>query len=113
MTQDRVGGDDRAQAPIRWFHPDAPTVFLVGLWAAGVIVALFVPALIVAPTAKHPPTSSVWTAFGLTVVGTVVMVLAAGGLWRRSKDPAVLVMGIVPAVVCIAGGLILAATKLA
>lgn len=102
----------RAQAPIRWPHPDGTTLALVGVWAVGVFVALFVPALFVAPTAKNPPSGQVWLAFSSTIVGAAVMLLAAFGLWRRNKDSAVLVLGGVPAVACVAGGIILAAAKL-
>jgi hypothetical protein len=39
----------RAQAPIRWPHPDRPALALFGVWAFGLVVALLVPALIVPP----------------------------------------------------------------
>lgn len=104
--------DQRAQAPIRWPHPDGTTLALVGVWAVGVLIALFVPALFVAPTATNPPTGQVWLAFASTLVGSTVMLVAATGLWRRSKDSAVLLLGGVPAVACVAGGIILTAAKL-
>ena len=103
---------DRAQAPIRWPHPDAPTLVMVGVWAVGVFVALFVPALFVAPTAKNPPTGDVVKAFGSTVVGALIMIGAATVLWRRKADSSVLLMGLVPAAACLVGGIILAASKL-
>jgi len=105
--------EERAQAPIRWPHPNSRDLSLVGLWAVGIFVALFVPALFVAPTAKNPPTGDVWLAFGSTLVGSAVMLAAAGMLWRRKADASLLLMGAVPAVSCVAGGVILAATKLA
>jgi peptidoglycan/LPS O-acetylase OafA/YrhL len=86
---------------------------LVIVWAVGVLIALFVPALFVAPTAKNPPTGDVWLAFGSTLVGSAVMIGAATALWRRKADSSVLLMGLVPAVACVAGGVILAASKLA
>jgi hypothetical protein len=120
MVTPASGGDQqrdlpqaRAQAPIRWPHPDAPTLTLVAVWAVGIFVALFVPALFVAPTAQHPPTGRVWFAFGSTVLGSVIMLAASAVLWRRRADSSVLLMGVVPAVSCVAGGVILAATKVA
>jgi hypothetical protein len=116
----RQGGQDaprdpqeRAQAPIRWPRPDPATLGFVGVWAVGIFVAVFVPALIVPPNEKHPATGAVWLAFSTTVVGATVMMLTAVGLWRRGRDSSVFVMGAVPAVSCVAGGIILAATKLA
>jgi hypothetical protein len=104
--------EERAQAPIRWPHPNSRDVSLVGLWAVGIFVALFLPALFVAPTAKNPPHGDVWLAFGSTVVGSLIMLGAASLLWRRKEDASVMLMGAVPAVSCIAGGVILTATKL-
>jgi hypothetical protein len=106
------GADDRAQAPIRWPHPDRSTVGLIALWAVGLLVALFLPALIVAPTVTHPPVGHVWLAFGSTVAGSLVMLGATGLLWRRRGDASVMLMGAVPAFACVAGGCILAASKL-
>jgi hypothetical protein len=104
---------ERAMAPIRWPRPNGPTLGLIGLWVVGVIIALFVPALIVAPGAKSPPAGDVAWAFTTTVVGAAVMLLASFGLWRRTGEAGVTVMGAVPAAACVAGGIILAATKLA
>ena len=112
--QDRdVAAPPRAQPPIRWPRPDRGTLLLVLAWAAGMFIALFVPALFVAPTQTNPPSGQVWLAFSSTVVGSLIMLGAASALWRRNKDSAVLVLGGVPAVACVAGGIILAATKLA
>ena len=104
--------EERAQAPIRWPHPGSHDLSLVGLWAVGIFVALFVPALFVAPTATHPAHARVFLAFGSTIVGSAIMLGAAALLWRRKADASVMLMGAVPAVSCIAGGIILTATKL-
>ena len=105
--------DERAQPPIRWPHPSRKDLGLIALWAIGIFVALFVPALFVAPTAQHPPAADVWKAFASTVVGSAIMLGAAMTLWRQKADSSILLMGVVPAVSCIAGGFILAASKLA
>ena len=104
--------EERAQAPIRWPHPNSRDLSLVALWAVGIFVALFLPALFVAPTAKNPAHGQVFLAFGSTLVGSAIMLAAAGLLWRRKSDASLLLMGAVPAVSCIAGGIILTATKL-
>jgi len=102
----------RAQPPIRWPHPSAVSLGLVALWAAGVFVAIFVPALIVPPSVRTAPANEVWTAFTLTIVGAGLMILSSTLLWRRTRDVSFFIMGAVPAFAGIAGGAIFAAAKL-
>jgi hypothetical protein len=104
--------EDRAQPPIRWPHPTLAHAGLVALWGVGVFVAIFVPAFIVSPGARTAPSGDVWLAFGTTVVGAGIMILAASLLWRRTRDVAYFVMGAVPAFAGLAGGAIFAAAKL-
>jgi hypothetical protein len=103
---------ERAQPPIRWGRPSGASVALVGLWAVGAAVALFIPAMIVPPSVRTAPPDDVWTAFTITIVGSIVMLVASVLLSRRKKDPAFLIMGGVPATVTIVGAAILAASKL-
>ena len=109
---DQQVSQERAQPPFRWPHPDAMTLILVGLWVLGVLVALFVPALIVPPGADTAPAGEVWTAFSFTLLGAALMLAAGFGLFYRSRDATVLTLGLVPAIACIVGGLILAMSKL-
>ena len=102
----------RAQPPIRWPRPDPVWLGYVALWAAGLFLALFVPALLVSPSARTAPPREVWTAFAATVAGSIVMIGAAALLWRRTRDAAPLIMGGIPAFATIAGGAILTASKL-
>lgn len=103
---------NRAVAPIRWPHPDKRSWALLGLWVAGMFVALFFPALIVPPGAEDPAVGAVWLAFSITVVGAAMMVASAYGFWRRYHDNSIAVFGGVPALAVIFGGLILATVKL-
>jgi hypothetical protein len=84
----------------------------VALWAAGLLVALALPAAIVNPTAENPPAGDVRLALGCTVLGSIIMIISAVILQRRTRDSGLLVLGLVPAAVCIAGGAILAASKI-
>lgn len=104
--------ENRAQPPIRWPRPDRRSLGLVALWAVGLVVALLVPAVIVSPTADNPPTGDVILALGATLLGAAVMLGASLILWRRSKDASVTVFGLVPAVACVVGGVIMTASKL-
>ena len=70
------------------------------------------PALIVGPGEQTAPAGQVWTAFACTVLGAIVMMLAAAVMYRHSGDWADAVWGVVPAVSVIVGGVILTATKL-
>jgi hypothetical protein len=105
-------GDLRAQPPIRWPHPNRRSVAFVGLWLVGLCIALLVPASIVGPGEESAPVGDVWTAFSFTVLGAAVMLGAATLLYRRTGDAGAMVLGGVPAVATVAGGIILATTKL-
>jgi nitrate reductase gamma subunit len=102
----------RAQPPIRWPHPNPFALGMIAIWAVGLLVALALPATIVSPTAKNPPTGDVWLALGCTVLGAAIMIGATSLLWRRVRDGGLFVLGMVPAFVCIAGGAMLAAAKI-
>ncbi len=104
--------DNRAQAPIKWPKPDGVGVGLFLLWVVGVVVALGVPGLIVGPSEQTAPTGDILLAGGLTVVGCLIMIASAYIYYRRSGEIAVVMLGAVPAFSCLAGGVILAATKL-
>src|SRR4249920_226669 len=106
-----VAAAPRAQAPIRWPRPDRFALGWGAVWVVGVIIALAIPAFIVSPGEKSAPVGPVLAALGTTMLGAAVMLLAAWGLWRRYRDPLVFVMGGVPAIACVAGGIMLAATK--
>lgn len=107
-----VPRDNRAQAPIRWPRPTPGGIALVLLWLVGVALALFVPALIVRPGELTAPTEDVLTALGCTIVGTVIMMVTSYILYRRTREVGLVIVGAVPAFACLAGGIILAASKL-
>jgi hypothetical protein len=107
-----AGNTERAQPPIRWPRPDAVGVVLILLWIAGVVFALFVPALIVSPGKEVAPTEDVVWALVSTIVGTLVMMVTAYILYRRTREVGFAVLGAVPAFSCLAMGIVLAATKL-
>jgi hypothetical protein len=104
-------GDDRAQPPIRWPHPNRSSVLTIALWAIGLIVALAVPAFIVPPSQKTATVAAVWTSFSFTVVGAVIMIAATAWNFRRTKDSGILILGLVPGVTVIICGVILATVK--
>jgi hypothetical protein len=85
---------------------------MVALWVAGLLVALAVPALVVSPGAQTAPTGRIWLAFAVTVTGAAMMLAAVLALYRRVRDSSVLTLGVVPAVAVVAGGIILAVTKI-
>jgi hypothetical protein len=87
-------------------------MIIAGVWVLGLLLALVVPALIVRPGERTAPEAQVWVAFGCTVAGAGVMLLAAWALYRHSRDWADAVWGIVPAISVVIGGVILTATKL-
>jgi hypothetical protein len=107
-----AGTTERAQPPIRWPKPDGIGIVLLLLWVAGVVFALAVPAFIVSPGETVAPTADVVWALVCTVAGTLVMMVSAYILYRRSGEVGYAVLGAVPAASCLAMGIVLAATKL-
>lgn len=113
VTGDRqLATQERAQAPIRWPHPDTSDITSILLWLVGVLVALGLPALIVPPGKATAPPGQVWGAFSLTVLGAAIMIGATMLHFRRARDASILVLGLVPGFSVIVGGIILAATKI-
>ncbi len=102
----------RAQAAIRWPRPDRAALSLIALWVIGLLVALALPALVVAPGAQTAPVGRIWLAFAVTAVGAALMLAAVLALYRRARDASVLTLGVVPAIAVITGGIILAVTKI-
>ncbi len=104
---------ERAMAPIRWPHPGGATLGLVGVWVVGMLVAVFVPAVVVPPTSTQAETGPVLVAFGFTLVGAAIMVAAGWLLHRRHDEPLAWAVGVVPGLTVVIGGIIMVATKLA
>jgi hypothetical protein len=105
-------GENRAQAPIRWPRPDRGSVILGAIWAAGLLIALVVPALIVPPNATNPNVGRTWFAFLFTAIGAGIMLGVSLTQFRRKRDGSILTVGTVSAIAVILGGIILVATKL-
>lgn len=102
---------ERAMAPIRWPHPGMATLGLIGVWSLGMLLAVFVPALIVPPGATEAATGEAVLAFGCTVAGALVMIATGWLLHRRYDEPLAWSFGLVPAVTVVIGGVIMLATK--
>src|SRR3954468_176511 len=96
--------EERAQAPIRWPHPDRLTLALIVVWVVGLIIALAVPALIVPPTAQHPSTGQTWFAFSFTLIGVVIMLVASVVHYRREHDPSIFTLAASPPSPCSSAG---------
>lgn len=99
-------------APIRWPHMNGAVLALIGVWLAGVLLALFVPALIVPPTEEDAPTGDVLLAVGCTAAGSLIMIGVGVVFMRRHDEPLLGAFPIVSGVTFLVGGMILAATKL-
>src|SRR5680860_1102342 len=88
---------ERAMPPIRWPHPGRATLALIGVWVLGMLLAVFVPALI---------------AFACTLAGAAVMTGVGWLLHRKYDEPLAWSFGLVPALTVTVGGIIMMATKL-
>ncbi|GAB2690540.1 hypothetical protein GCM10027194_26100 [Thalassiella azotivora] len=97
--------------PMHWPHPTAGVLALIGLWVAGMLLAVLVPAVLVPPgEAAAAPGGEVALAFGCTVLGALVMAAVGMLLYRRTHQPLAWAFGAVPAVTVVIGGAIIAAT---
>ena len=106
------GTREKAVAPIRWPHPGAATLVLIGVWVLGMLLAVFVPALIVPPSQESAPMGQVLTALGCTFLGALVMIGVGIAFMRRHDEPVATAFGVVSGITVFVGGLIMAATKL-
>lgn len=102
---------ERELAPVRWPHPGWPTIALILVWVAAMLLAVLVPALIVPPTQDEAPGGQVLLAFSCTVVGAAVMVAVGVLLHKWHNQPLAWSFGVVPALTVTIGGIIMAGTK--
>jgi hypothetical protein len=85
---------------------------MVIIWAAALAVALFLPITLVDPAASTAPAGHVWLVFGVVLGCTAAMIGSVTALYRRTRQPGVLVLGCVPSVVCIIYSVLITITKL-
>ncbi len=102
----------RSIAPMRWPKPSGGGLGLFALWVFGGLVGAIAPAFVVSPADTTASTSALLGAFGLTVLGVLIMVVACVLLYRRGRDGAVIILAVVPTGVLLAGGMMLLGTKL-
>lgn len=107
-----VAPGERHTAPFRRPELSRSTLGVVALWVGGAAFGTVAPAFVVPPTEESASTGALLTAFGLTVVGVLVMVAACLLFYRRARERAALVFAVVPTGVLLAGGMMLLGTKL-
>lgn len=116
----RKTGDDgsstesggKAVRPFRRPHADKLVLALIVVWILGMILAIFVPALIVPPSGGEATVGEVLLALGFTLAGAAVMIGVGFVFMRRYRDPVATAFGFLSGVTVTLGGLIMAATKL-
>lgn len=91
--------------------PSRANVVSLVVVAMGFVIALGAPSLVVSPGQPSASLGEVLLAFGLTAVGVAISLVAGGLAYRRTRDYGWLIATGVPAVALVAGGAILAATK--
>ena len=92
-------------------RPSRASVLSLLIIGVGYLISLVAPSLLVSPSAPSAPMSRVLAAFGFTLLGVAVSVVAGFLAFRRTGNWAWLIITGVPAVTLVAGGAILAATK--
>jgi len=91
--------------------PSRSSVVSLVVVGIGYLISLAAPSLVVSPSAPSAPMSRVLAAFALTLLGVTISVAAGLLAYRRTRNWAWLIITGVPAVSLVAGGAILAATK--
>jgi drug/metabolite transporter (DMT)-like permease len=77
-------------------------------WALGLALASVVPALLVSPSVEADPSGTeLVVALGATVVGSLVMVLSAYLLYRRTGSIGAAIIAFVPSFVLVVFGVLL------
>lgn len=92
-------------------RPSRASLLTLALIGVGFVVALGAPSFVVSPSQPTASVSQVVQAFILTLVGVTIAVAAGMLAFRRDKNWAWLIITAVPAFSLLAGGAILAATK--
>ncbi|GAB7192648.1 hypothetical protein NUM3379_33570 [Kineococcus sp. NUM-3379] len=116
--------EHRALAPIRWRRPDRGTTLSMALWAVGLLIALVVPAILAPPefgNTGDPGAGSVQPhgnpgisglniglAMGATVLGSLIMLVSAYALHRRTGSIGAAILAFVPTFVVVVSGAIIA-----
>ncbi|MEH3075295.1 MAG: hypothetical protein PGN11_01220 [Quadrisphaera sp.] len=88
--------------------PASVALFL--LFLGGTVLATIVPAGIAPPSDLNGTTlDQAWQAFGISVVGLLVMAVASGFLYARTKEIAMLILAIAPTTAGFVGAVVLLA----
>ncbi|PWJ53274.1 hypothetical protein SAMN06264364_11332 [Quadrisphaera granulorum] len=88
--------------------PASVALFL--LFLGGAVLATIVPAGIAPPEDLAGSTlTEAWQAFGVSVVGLLIMAIASGFLYARTKEIAMLVLAIAPTTAGFVGAVVLLA----
>lgn len=92
--------------------PSRASKVSIAVIAVGYVVGLAIPPFIVSPGQLNASTGSVLLAFGFTLLGVAIALVAGALALRRTRNFAWLIITGVPSVAIIAGGAILAGTKI-
>jgi len=96
--------------PFRRLALNPASVALFLLFLGGTVLATAVPATIAAPGDIDGATlDAAWQAFGISVVGLLVMAVASGFLYARTKEIAMLILAIAPTTAGFVGAVVLLA----
>ncbi len=98
------------RGPLRKLVLSPASVALFLLFLGGTVLAVGVPAMIAPPQALDSATlADSWKAFAVSMAGLVVMAVAAGFLYARTKEIAMLILAIAPTTAVFVGAVVLLA----
>ncbi len=98
------------RGPIRKLVLNPASVALFLLFLGGTVLATIVPATIAPPGDIDGATlDAAWQAFGISVAGLLIMAVASGFLYARTKEIAMLILAIAPTTAGFVGAVVLLA----
>jgi hypothetical protein len=112
---------EKSEAPLPMRRPNPPinpagkpttaTLLTLVVIGVGFLIGMAAPSLIVSPMQRTATLNAILTAFGFTLLGAGIALVAGLLAFRRDRNWAWLIITGVPTVVLVTGGAVLAATK--
>ncbi|WP_432548493.1 hypothetical protein [Kineococcus sp. SYSU DK004] len=114
-TQQRPPAHDqeqRALAPIRWGRPSGGVVVALLIWVVGIFLAAVVPLLLLGSDPyEAAPVGRIGVGLAFTLVGSLIMVLSAYLLYRKSGSIGAAILAFVPSFVFATLGILMTTMK--
>ncbi|NAZ76854.1 hypothetical protein GTQ99_15710 [Kineococcus sp. T13] len=104
--------EQRFRAPVRWSRPSSGTLVALGVWVVGLVLAGLVPLFLLGADPYESASGGlIVTGLCFTLAGSLVMVLSAYLLYRKSGSIGAAILAFVPSFVFAVLGILMATMK--